>query len=140
MKNLLRLSIPALLLSAMPALACTIGKVVEIEWNGAMYSGVVLDGPNAQGACFVSYDGWDEANNEWVVTDRLVAVAPVVPTSDAAAVCLVGVPQRIEWNGSIWDGTILEGPNAQGECFVTYSGWDASWNEWVVQGRLLPPE
>lgn len=133
----LRYSLAALLLSAMPALSCPISKAVEIEWNGSQFPGVVLDGPDAQGHCLVSYDDWDETWNEWVNVNRLAnaEAAPVV-----AASCAVGAPRQIEWNGSLWDGTILEGPNGAGECFVTYDGWDASWNEWVTPERIAAVE
>ncbi len=133
----LSLSLAALCLSALPALACPTGKAVEIEWNGSQFAGQVLDGPDANGNCLVSYDGWDETWNEWVVVSRItnLDVAPPV-----AAACPVGASRQIEWNGSLWDGTILDGPNAEGACFVTYEGWDESWNEWASQDRIQPVE
>lgn len=136
LKALFRLSLPALLLSAMPAFACPIDMAVDIEWNGSQFDGVILDGPNPQGNCLVSYDGWEASWNEWVEIGRLAPL--VVATTVIAPICPVGASREIEWNGSLWTGTILEGPNAAGACFVTYDGWDASWNEWVVQERIAP--
>lgn len=136
-KSLFHLSLPALLLSALPAVACPINMAVDIEWNGSQFDGVILDGPDPQGNCYVSYDGWDAQWNEWVDIGRLapLAVAAPVPPQPPAS-CPAGASRQIEWNGSQWAGTILEGPNAAGECFVTYDGWDASWNEWVAQTRI----
>lgn len=135
-------ALAALCLSTLPALACPTGKPVEIEWNGGQFPGMVLDGPDAQGNCLVSYDGYDETWNEWVSVERLAnldvaGTAPPPPPPPPSA-CPIGASRQIEWNGSQWDGTILDGPNAAGECFVTYDGWDESWNEWVVQGRIAP--
>lgn len=133
LKTLLSLSLMTLALSALPAFACPVGKAVEIEWNGSQFPGEVLEGPNAQGHCYVSYDGYDESWNDWVAADLLTNI---VIAGAAPAVCPAGASRRIEWNGSQWDGTILEGPNAEGQCYVTYDGWDASWNEWVGQDRI----
>lgn len=128
-KAIVRLSLAAIALSAAPALACPVNKAVDIEWNGSIFPGTVLEGPDAQGHCFVSYDDWDESWNEWVAPSRLTLL-------DVASACVIGQTRQIEWNGSLWAGTILDGPNAAGECFVTYEGWDESWNEWVGQDRL----
>lgn len=136
LKALFRLSLPALLLSALPAFACPIDLSVDIEWNGGQFDGVIIDGPDPQGNCLVSYDGWDETWNEWVDIGRLAPLA--VATTVIAPTCPIGTSRQIEWNGSQWAGTILEGPNSAGECFVTYDGWEASWNEWVVQERIAP--
>jgi hypothetical protein len=136
--SLFRLSLPALLLSAMPAVACPVDKAVDIEWNGSQFLGVVLDGPDAQGNCLVSYDDWDETWNEWVAPSRLANIP--TPVAPAAATCTIGASRQIEWNGSMWAGTILDGPNAAGECYVTYDGWDATWDEWVGQDRLPAAE
>ena len=137
--NSLSLALAAMCFSAFPAFACPVGKPVEIEWNGSQFSGSVLDGPDAQGNCLVSYDGYDESWNEWAAIGRIpnLDAAPAIGVS-----CPVGASRQIEWNGSQWDGTILEGPNAIGECYVGYDGWDASWNEWVAQSRIsgaVPP-
>ncbi|MEX3014404.1 hypothetical protein [Gymnodinialimonas hymeniacidonis] len=127
------LAIAVLGVTAFPAFACPTGKAVEIEWNGSQFAGQVLDGPDAQGHCLVSYDGWDESWNEWVAVSRITNL-DVAPSTPAA--CPAGASRQIEWNGSLWDGTILEGPNATGECYVTYEGWDDSWNEWVGPDRI----
>ena len=126
-----RLSVAAGAPPAPPAALCPTGTALEIEWNGEYWAGVILDGPNAAGQCYVTYDGWDASWNEWVTPDRLrpVAIAGVPG-------CPIGVPLEIEWNGSWWDGSVLQGPNLQGHCLVTYEGWDASWNEWVAPERL----
>lgn len=137
LKSIFRMSLVAFSLSAVPALACPIAKAVEIEWNGGQFAGVVLEGPDTEGHCLVSYDGWDASWNEWVSPDRISNIEVATPV---AAACPVGASREIEWNGSLWDGTILEGPNAAGECYVTYDGWDASWNEWVGQDRIASVE
>lgn len=120
----------ALLLTATPALACPTGKPIDIEWNGSMWPGVVLEGPNAAGHCLVSYDNYDDSWNEWVSQDRLGAVRTQIVG------CPVGAALEIEWNGSFWGGSVLAGPNAEGQCLVTYDNYDSSWDEWVASGRL----
>ena len=60
-------------IAAGAAVACPTGKPVEIEWNGAQYAGLVLEGPNAAGQCYITYEGWDASWNEWVAPDRLRA-------------------------------------------------------------------
>ena len=126
-------AVVALAFVAAPAWACPVGKPLEIEWNGAMYPGVVLQGPNAQGQCLVTYDGYDASWDEWVGPDRLGAVATQIVG------CPVGARLEIEWNGSYWDGAVLAGPNADGHCLVTYDGYDASWDEWAAPTRLRVP-
>ena len=46
----------------------------------------------------------------------------------------VGDAIQIEYNGSWYDGKILKVNGDQ--YFITYSGWDESWNEWVCKDRL----
>lgn len=51
------------------AQAQKVNEAVEIESSGAWYPGKILKVDGAK--YFITYDGWDEAFNEWVEADRL---------------------------------------------------------------------
>lgn len=111
---------------------CTIGAAVEIEWNGTWWSGRILQGPDAEGQCFITYDEWAADWDEWVGPDRIRAtVAQPVP-----ATCAIGAAAQVEWNGTWWAARILQGPDAEGRCYITYDEWSADWDEWVGQDRI----
>lgn len=46
----------------------------------------------------------------------------------------VGDKVQIEWSGSWYDGEILKVDGD--EYYITYDGWDDSWDEWVTIDRL----
>jgi hypothetical protein len=51
------------------------------------------------------------------------------------ATCSKGAKLEVEWGGTWYSATALEGPNANKECKIHYDGYDASWDEWVAPAR-----
>lgn len=43
---------------------------------------------------------------------------------------------QIEYNGTWYPGKILKVNDAEGKYFISYDGWEESWNEWVTKDRL----
>ncbi len=43
---------------------------------------------------------------------------------------------QIESKGAWYDGKILKVNAEEGTYFITYDGWDESWNEWVTSDRI----
>ncbi len=132
-KVLIRLAQGVLLLVLLTAVAraCPTGPL-EIEWRGTWYRGSVIDGPNPRGLCKVTYQGWSSDWDEWVTKTRLRPLSAGGVTG-----CPSGLLE-IEWNGSWYRGHVLEGPDADGRCLITYEGWESRWDEWVGAERLRP--
>ena len=48
----------------------------------------------------------------------------------------VGQRVKVEWNGEWWDASVVKvEPNS---FFITYEGFDSSWDEWVGPSRIKP--
>jgi hypothetical protein len=66
---------------------------------------------------------------------------PVQPSGKRVSpdtVLKVGERVLVEWNGSWWNGQILE-LFPDGSVKIHYSGWDAEWDEVVPRTRLQMP-
>lgn len=49
----------------------------------------------------------------------------------------VGAAIRVYWGGKIWDAKVIE---ADGDFHkITYPGWPAYWDEWVLSDRIVGP-
>lgn len=48
----------------------------------------------------------------------------------------VGEKVQIDHNGTWYEGKIEKINAADGTYYVSYDGWDASWNEWVTKDKL----
>jgi hypothetical protein len=48
----------------------------------------------------------------------------------------VGTNAYVQWNGSWYNASILQGPNEAGQYYIHYTGWESSWDEWVGLDRL----
>jgi len=108
--------------------ACSNDQGIEVLWNGSWYAAsFASDAPNDQGQCMITYDGYDASWDEWVGPDR---VRP------AAGLCTAGGALDVLWNGSWYAATVLEGPNAEGLCYITYEGYDSSWDDWIGADRM----
>jgi agenet domain-containing protein len=44
---------------------------------------------------------------------------------------------EVEWNGTWWPAEILK--REGDKSYIRYTGWDESWNEWVMKARIRPP-
>jgi hypothetical protein len=82
------------------ALACDPGAA-SIQWNGQWYPGQIIAGPDAEGRCRVSYDGYGEEWHEWVVPSRLRNPGSAAETAgsgvDAGAGSSTGMSADGEW-------------------------------------------
>ncbi|MCY7389654.1 MAG: hypothetical protein LH481_16630 [Burkholderiales bacterium] len=58
----------------------------------------------------------------------------VASTSAFAELCVVGKKTEVLWKGSWYKASILEA--GKNTCFVTYAGYDNSYDEWVGPERL----
>jgi hypothetical protein len=97
------------------------GRHVEVEWHGSWWPAVVLQ---TQGnRSLIHYTGWDSSWDEWVGRDRLRLVGSGEPPE-----------LLVNWQGSWWPAVILA--SEKGWYKVHYTGWDASWDEWVGRDRL----
>jgi hypothetical protein len=110
---------------------CVPGATVEVEWQGRWYEAEVLEGPRADGTCYITYVGYDSSWDEWVVPGRL--------RGGTDGLCTVGAAIEVEWQGQWYEAAVLEGPRADGSCYITYVGYDSSWDEWVTVARMRAP-
>lgn len=71
---------------------------------------------------------------------NVLAVLMLLPTAALAdsgkPTCIVGQPVEIFWGSDWWPGRVLEGPRPDNTCYITYDGYDSSWDEWVTPDRL----
>jgi|GEM_PF-2608005 len=105
------------------------GSSVKILWGGQWWDGTMLATRN--GRYYVHYTGYDDSWDEWVTRDRLQLVQP--PTERPRHGALRG-PVQILWGGQWWNGRVLE--RRGDRYYITYDGYDASWNEWVGPDRV----
>ena len=63
--------------------ACTAGAPLDVLWNGTWYPATAKRGPDAQGRCFIGYDGYGAHWDEWVGPERrrARALAPGAPAA-----------------------------------------------------------
>lgn len=93
------------------------GKEVTVSWGGAVYPARILKVEDD--FHWVSYTGWSDDWNEWVMEDRI--------SEGGSAV-------QVEYQGTWYPAVILEEKN--GRYKVRYLGYDSSWDEWVDNSRL----
>ncbi len=129
------LLLPTMASAQPPKPACVVDQAVEILWQGDWYPGRVLEGPRPDGTCYITYDGYASGWDEWVTADRLRRIGGVPQPSP---LCSPGSAVEIEWSGSWYPGRVLDGPQTDGSCYITYDGYSSSWDEWVAPARLRP--
>ncbi len=118
------------LAQTLPAAACTLGPA-QIFWQSSWYAGQVTKGPDSEGRCYVTYDGYDSSWDEWVTSDRLRQAS-----AGASKAACPGGGIEILWRGEWYAGRVLKGPDNQGRCFITYDGYGSEWDEWVEAARM----
>ena len=57
-----------------------------------------------------------------------------LPESAMAGTCRPGGQTQVLWKGNWYDATLLAAED--GLCYITYNGYDSSWDEWVEPARL----
>jgi hypothetical protein len=109
---------------ATPASAqiCSVGQQGQALWQGNWYAVTVLD--VSGNSCYITYDGYDSSWNEWVDSSRFQASF------------YIGQSVNILWRGRWYPGQILD--ISGNSYYITYDGYDSSWNEWVEPARLSP--
>ena len=99
---------------------CSVGQRGEVLWKGSWYPALVKNVSN--NGCYITYEGYDSSWDEWVEPSRF------------RAAFRVGQSVRILWKGQWYSGRILD--VNRNSYFVTYDGYDSSWNEWVESARV----
>lgn len=115
------------LMSILPAHACTPGERGEVLWGGSWYPATVLQASNGQ--CYITYEGYSSSWDEWVTPDRFRS-----SSAPATASYQPGDAVMILWNGTWYPGRILQVNG--GQYYITYDGYSSSWDEWVGSDRL----
>lgn len=69
-----------------------------------------------------------------LVSTVLVTAFGVNIPSAIAQVCSLGQRAEVLWRGNWYPATVL---NVNGnQCYITYEGYDSSWDEWVEPARF----
>lgn len=55
--------------------------------------------------------------------------------AQAAPVCAVGESANVLWKGKWYPATVTKVNEDQSRCYIHYSGYDNSWDEWVGGDR-----
>lgn len=56
-------------------------------------------------------------------------------TAQAAPLCSVGDSGKVLWKGEWFPATVVKVNETQTRCFIRYTGYDSSWDEWVGADR-----
>ena len=98
-------------------------RAVEAEWKGTWWPAVILgrDGDRYK----IHFVGWDSSWDEWMPAKRIRSGYARDTEPELA----------VEWKNQWWPAAILES-KASGHYKVHYTGWDASWDEWVTKDRM----
>jgi hypothetical protein len=125
--------LPASVLRKLTFRTHQVGEAVTVLWEGQPYPAKVLE--VAGDFHRITYLGWSSDWDEWVLSNRMVATA-----AEAEAPAHLPKPRpgvEVEWEGRWWPATVLQ--EKDGKSLVHYTGWEASWDEWVGRDRLRLP-
>jgi hypothetical protein len=61
-------------------------------------------------------------------------VGTLIPSALAVQPCSVGQKAEVAWKGKWYPARVLD--VSGNKCFITYEGYDSSWNEWVEPARF----
>ncbi|WP_445635826.1 Agenet-like domain-containing protein [Nostoc sp. DSM 114161] len=61
-------------------------------------------------------------------------VGTLIPSAFAASTCSVGQKAEVLWKEKWYPVTVLDVDDNQ--CYITYDGYDSSWDEWVGSSRF----
>ena len=75
---------PQPLAQAKATVGCAPGANIQVKWQGRWYDAAVKRGPDAQGRCFIGYDGYGANWDEWVTPDRMGTRGATTPVSTQA--------------------------------------------------------
>ena len=106
------------------------GEKVLVEWHGQWFPAIVL---RKQGERrLVHYEGFDASWDEWVSPNRVRRPGSKLAPADTG----VSSKVEVEWRGSWYPAVVLQREGRR--ALVHYEGYDASWDEWVLPGRIRP--
>jgi hypothetical protein len=106
------------------------GDSLDVLWSGQTYEATVLelDGDFH----LITYPGWPAYWDEWVMSNRIVGIHSA---ADGAAQDRPPVPQvMVEWGGTWWPASVVKEEGDR--FFIHYTGYEASWDEWVTKERI----
>lgn len=119
--------LPSTFLFAQGTDVCYVGQKLQILWQGKYYPATALRVSNDRRQCYITYDGYDNSWDEWVGSDRI---------QGKSALCYVGQKVQVYWKGNYYRATVLDVSAGRNRCYITYDGYDNSWDEWVGRNRL----
>ncbi|MDZ8068429.1 MAG: agenet domain-containing protein [Nostoc sp. DedQUE08] len=61
-------------------------------------------------------------------------VGTLIPSAFAASPCSVGQKAEVLWKETWYSATVLKVNDEK--CYITYDGYDSSWDEWVGTARF----
>lgn len=102
------------------------GDELQVLWGGKLYEAKIL---KVEGDFHrITYPGWSSDWDEWVMSNRIVEPKEADESGDGEKTV------QVEWGGDWWPAVILK---QEGErYYITYPGWDSSWDEWVTKERI----
>lgn len=88
-----------------------------------------------QPARVLGYNGSNVTGELYYYSDKVKVTVPLAKTKPIAfAEYPVGMKVQVEWKGKFYPAEIKESNN--GFHYIHYTGYDDSWNEWVMYGRI----
>ncbi|MDZ4796500.1 MAG: caspase family protein [Bacteroidota bacterium] len=83
----------------------------------------------------ISYNGAMVSAELYRYSDKVIVTVPVAQTKPiAAAQYPVGLKMQVEWNAKMYPAVVKE--IRDGFHYIQYTGYDESWNEWVMYNRI----
>lgn len=83
----------------------------------------------------ISYNGGNFTGELYHYSDKAIVTVPAAKTKPIAfADYPAGMNVQVEWSGKNYPATIKETRN--GFHYIQYTGYDDSWNEWVMYDRI----
>lgn len=92
------------------------GTDVNVVWQDRIYPARIQQ--EADGFHFITYPGWGNHWDEWVMDNRIVQ----------------GEFIYVKWQGKWYPAKILK--KEGNRYFITYIGWPNRWDEWVTAERM----
>jgi hypothetical protein len=107
-----------------------VGQRVDVRYSGELWKARIVGArPGQFRVHWLGSTGYDD---EWV------AAGDVRFAAGAAATYQVGASVDVKWKGKWYAASVLERDGAL--YLIHYTGYDASWDEWVGPRRMRPTE
>ena len=99
------------------------GSDIRVIWGKKEWDAKVLEVEN--GFHWITYPGWEDYWNEWVMDDRIVGLKSEMATIRSCEVL---------WKEQWYKARVLREEN--GRYYIHYEDFDNSWDEWVTDERI----